>query len=154
MFSPRNFLGLFLTSLLLVSCSPYPRNHGTQPAPNPNTVPDATPVVTPKTPAELKKEADKENARIKANKEAAERRARLREKEAEEKTNNPTVTPPKVTKPEVKKSKFPTALPIPGKPGFVFNPWTNKAVDVRAVPSGYLVRDPGDGNPDHKFRVP
>ena len=46
------------------------------------------------------------------------------------------------------------AVPIPGKEGFVFNPFTNDPVDVRAIPPGTLVRDPNDPNPDHKFRVP
>ncbi len=46
------------------------------------------------------------------------------------------------------------AVPIPGKEGFVFNPFTNDPVDVRAIPSGTLVRDPNDPDPDHKFRVP
>ena len=46
------------------------------------------------------------------------------------------------------------AVPSPGKEGFVFNPFTNDPVDVRAIPSGTLVRDPNDPDPDHKFRVP
>lgn len=51
-------------------------------------------------------------------------------------------------------SKYKTAVAIPGKPGFVFNPWTNLEVDVRGVPPGSLVRDPKDANTDHKFRIP
>jgi len=47
-----------------------------------------------------------------------------------------------------------TAQPVPGKPGWVFNPWTNMAVDVRGIPPGGLVRDPNDSDPDHKFRTP
>lgn len=43
---------------------------------------------------------------------------------------------------------------IPGKDGFVFNPFTNSMVDVRGIPPGTLVRDPNDENPDHFFRVP
>jgi len=46
------------------------------------------------------------------------------------------------------------ALQIPGKEGFVFNPFTNNPVDVRGIPSGTLVRDPQDGDANHKFRVP
>ena len=46
------------------------------------------------------------------------------------------------------------ALQIPGKEGFVFNPFTNNPVDVRGIPSGTLVRDPQDSDPNHKFRVP
>ena len=45
------------------------------------------------------------------------------------------------------------AVPVPGKPGFVFNPFTNAPVDVRGIPPGTLVRDPNDV-PDHHFRVP
>lgn len=50
--------------------------------------------------------------------------------------------------------KIRTAVTIPGKPGFVFNPWTNDVVDVRGLPPGTLARDPQDSNPDHIFRVP
>ena len=52
------------------------------------------------------------------------------------------------------KPNYPYALAIPGKDGFVFNPYTNNPVDVRGIPSGTLVRDPQDPNADHKFRVP
>ena len=104
--------------------------------------------------------AKKEAARIKANKEAAARRALLKKQQAAEANKSrissgsrPDVTLPK--KPVVKtSSRYRTAISIPGKPGFVFNPWTNKAVDVRGIPGGSVVRDPNDGNPDHKFRVP
>ncbi|MFT5905089.1 MAG: hypothetical protein ACI9E1_000679 [Cryomorphaceae bacterium] len=43
---------------------------------------------------------------------------------------------------------------VPGKPGFVFNPFTNGMVDLRGIPAGTKVRDPSDPNPDHIFRVP
>ncbi len=151
MFSLKHLIGLALTSLVFVSCSPYPPVNGPRkPAPNGANVPDATQVEKEKTPEELKQEA----ARIKANKEAAARRAALKKKKEEE--GSDTITPPDVAKkdPVKPKSKYRTAVAIPGKPGFVFNPWTNKAVDVRGVPGGMLVRDPNDGNPDHKFRVP
>lgn len=156
MFSLKQLIGLVLTSLLFVSCAPFPPENGPGGSnPNVKNVPDATKVEKPKTPEELAKEEARRKARIKANKEAAARRAALKKKkEAEEKAK--TVTPPEVAKkdPVKPKSKYRTAVPIPGKPGFVFNPWTNKAVDVRGVPGGMLVRDPNDGNPDHKFRVP
>lgn len=48
----------------------------------------------------------------------------------------------------------PVAEPIPGKPGYVFNPWTKKAVDVRGLASGTLTRDPADPDPSHQFRIP
>jgi hypothetical protein len=52
------------------------------------------------------------------------------------------------------KRDYRTAVAIPGKQGFVFNPFTNNAVDVRAIPAGTLVRDPNDPDAEHKFRVP
>ena len=60
---------------------------------------------------------------------------------------NPASEPPP-------RQDYRVAVPIPGKEGFVFNPFTNDPVDVRAIPSGTLVRDPNDPDPDHKFRVP
>lgn len=56
------------------------------------------------------------------------------------------------TKPD--KPDYRRAIPIPGREGMVFNPFTNNPVDVRGIPSGSLVRDPADPNMDHKFRVP
>jgi len=52
------------------------------------------------------------------------------------------------------KRDYRTAVAIPGKQGFVFNPFTNNPVDVRAIPAGTLVRDPNDPDAEHKFRVP
>ena len=52
------------------------------------------------------------------------------------------------------KKDFPQGIKIPGKDGFVFNPYNNNPVDVRGIPPGTLVRDPQDPDPDHKFRVP
>ncbi len=52
------------------------------------------------------------------------------------------------------KSKYPTAAAVPGKPGFVFNPYTTNIVDVKGIGSGRLCRDPEDPDPNHKFRVP
>lgn len=59
------------------------------------------------------------------------------------------------------------ALPVPGRKGWVYNPYTNRPVDVRGVGSGRLIydeRDPENRNDDgtlkpvaempHKFRVP
>lgn len=59
------------------------------------------------------------------------------------------------------------AMAVPGRKGWVYNPYTNSPVDVRAVASGYLIydeKDPANRNPDgtlmpvsempHKFRVP
>jgi len=47
---------------------------------------------------------------------------------------------------------YPVADPVPGKPGFVFSPDTNQAIDVRGLPSGTLVMDPS--SPRTQFRVP
>lgn len=85
-------------------------------------------------------------AREEARREAARR-------EAAERPKPPTPTP----KPDPVPSKpgHPRAIPIPGKEGYVFNPFTNNPVDVRGIPSGTLVQDPQD--PDrskHSFRVP
>ena len=54
----------------------------------------------------------------------------------------------------VLKKGFKVGRPVPGKAGFVFNPWTNNVVDVRGLPPGTLVRDPVDSDQTHKFRVP
>lgn len=53
---------------------------------------------------------------------------------------------------ETKNTSYPFADPVPNKPGYVFNPYTQKQVDVRGVPSGALVSDPRNAN--HKFYVP
>lgn len=47
-----------------------------------------------------------------------------------------------------------TSVPIEDQQGYIFNPYTYNVVDVRGVPSGALVRDPMDPNPEHKFKVP
>ena len=46
------------------------------------------------------------------------------------------------------------AKPVPGRPGHVFNPYTQNMVDVEGVPSGTKVRDPQDDNEAHTFYVP
>ena len=82
------------------------------------------------------------------------RNARDEARDQEENTNtpggqggeNPDTLPPK--------RDYRVAVPMPGKEGFVFNPFTNRPVDVRGIPPGTLVRAPNDPNTDHKFRVP
>ncbi|MBK1791342.1 hypothetical protein [Persicirhabdus sediminis] len=64
----------------------------------------------------------------------------------------PPVTAPPVN--NTAKPNYPTASPVPGKDGFVFNPYTHNVVDVRGIGSGKLVRDPEDPDTGHKFRVP
>ena len=51
-------------------------------------------------------------------------------------------------------TNYPVAMPIPGKPGYVYNPYNNNPVYVQGIASGKIVRDPQDPNLDHKFRVP
>jgi len=63
-------------------------------------------------------------------------------------TTIPTVPPSNPNKPVT----FPFATPVPGKAGFVFNPYNQKKVDVRGLPSGTLVSDPRNAN--QKFYVP
>lgn len=56
--------------------------------------------------------------------------------------------------PNTGKKNYPTASPVPGKPGFVFNPYTHNIVDVKGIAAGKLCRDPEDPDETHKFRVP
>jgi len=69
-----------------------------------------------------------------------------------------TVTPPTPPAPPTNvstaKKNYPTAAAVPGKDGFVFNPYTHNIVDVKGIASGKLCRDPEDADPTHKFRVP
>jgi len=119
------------------ACAPYP------PHPNQPQGPQAQ-QAPPKTPEQTA--ADEKQRQIDESRRRLEREeARRRQKERE--ANNPT--PPAPTKPS-----YPTATSVPGKEGFVFNPYTQNIVDVKGIASGKLVRDPEDSNPDHKFRVP
>lgn len=168
---------LLAGGLLSVSCTLTEPYQASSPAPNPATGAVAS-ATTPKTAAQLAKEEELRKKRIKANKEAAARRAKLRNKKKssssssnKNKSSSSTTSktsssgssssePKSGTSQPVKRepvkpsSKYPTAKKIPGKDGLVFNPWTNKTVDVRGIASGTLIRDPNDGNPAHKFRVP
>ena len=65
-------------------------------------------------------------------------------------TVDPNVTGGTPTAP----ATYPYATKVPGKQGFVFNPYTKNQVDVRGIPQGTLVRDPYDSDKTHKFRVP
>ena len=53
-----------------------------------------------------------------------------------------------------KEKVHPFGVVLPGKPGYVLNPYTNSIVDVRGLKAGTLVRDPRDPVPDRAFRVP
>lgn len=63
-----------------------------------------------------------------------------------------SITAPSLPQPVV--SSYPVAMPIPGKPGYVYNPYNNNHVYVEGIPSGKTVRDPKDSNTDHVFRLP
>jgi len=51
-------------------------------------------------------------------------------------------------------SATPYAKPVPGRPGFVFNPFTQNMVDVSGIPAETKVRDPQDADETHAFYVP
>ncbi len=48
----------------------------------------------------------------------------------------------------------PFGVVLPGKPGYILNPYTNTIVDVRGLRAGTLVRDPRDPVKNRVFRVP
>ncbi|MEJ6578208.1 MAG: hypothetical protein QNL33_11145 [Akkermansiaceae bacterium] len=155
MISIKQMSGLAAVSLLFASCAPFPPgNGGQQPPIDPKRVPVAPKVLTPAEEANANAAAERKRIRDQKRRDAA--------AAAKTKVNDPTLpnvvdgdtTVPKPPSPTTNKPKYRTAVKIPGKSGFVYNPWTNKAVDVRGIPSGELVRDPQDSNPDHKFRVP
>ena len=161
MISPKHLAGLILGGLLLVSCTPaYPPGH------RPDG-PPMNPAIGPapqnqKTIAQLERELAERKAQEKARKEAQARAAAEAAQGNNPVTNTggsgPTVndtTPPPPVNANNKKTNYRTARSIPGKPGYVFNPWTLEPVDVRGIPSGSLVQDPNDPNKaNHRFRVP
>ena len=128
----KSFL-LPLGAIALVgACAPYP----------PQPVP-AAPAVNP---------GGEQSVTDEQQRQIEESRRRLEEQEArrrEEAANAGQGGLPTQPKP-----KYPTASAVPGKPGFVFNPYTHNIVDVKGIASGKLCRDPEDPDPTHKFRVP
>lgn len=54
-------------------------------------------------------------------------------------------------KPSESKDDYPTATPLPDKPGFVYSPYNNRVVDIRDIPSGTLVADPHFKPSEKKF---
>ena len=138
---------------LFSSCTPFPPE-------DPNTPktpqPDPVPVVEEKkkkTQSEVERQKEESRKRLERKKRDAERRKKEAEKKKEESSNVVEKTDPVVKPPVKPTSKYPTALAIPGRPGEVFNPYTNAPVDVSGVPSGRLVTDPNDAQ-GRKFRVP
>ena len=155
MISIKQISGLVAASLLFVSCAPFPPGNGGPQAPiDPNRVPVAPKVLSPQEEADAKAAAERKRIRDQKRRDAA-AAAKVKGSDPEPPKVGGDTTVPKPPSPtNTNKPKYRTAVRIPGKSGFVYNPWTNKAVDVRGIPSGELVRDPQDSNPDHKFRVP
>lgn len=117
---------------LVGACAPYPPQPYPPYPPQLQVQPDGQPSVT----GEQQRQLD-------------ESRERLRQQQEAERNANDVPTPPKPDKPN-----YPTASAVPGKAGFVFNPYTHNIVDVKGIASGKLCRDPEDSDPTHKFRVP
>ena len=161
MISLKNLAGLLLSGALLVSCTPaFPPGHRPdQPFINPELGPNQP---HQKTIAQLERELAERKAEekrlIKARERSIEATARDRVARDTPPVSNPTTTSdprPPVTKTVKTKKNYPVARKIPGKSGFVYNPYTNEAVDVRGLPSGALAHDPSDPNKSiHKFRLP
>ncbi|MBT8043501.1 MAG: hypothetical protein KJO79_01005 [Verrucomicrobiae bacterium] len=120
------------------ACAPYP------PAPYPQT--------NPAVPGADGQQAltDEQQRQIEENRQRLERQEEARRNAANDSSNGNL--PNGTSKPD--KPKYPTASAVPGKPGFVFNPYTHNIVDVKGIASGKLCRDPEDSDPTHKFRVP
>ena len=130
----KNLIFPLAAVALVGACAPWPpyaTNPPQPPAPGPL---DVQPTLT-----------DEEQRMIQENRERLAREKREREL-AERNGGNPASN--------TSKPKYPTAAPVPGKAGYVFNPYTQGTVDVRGIAPGTLVRDPEDDDPSHKFRVP
>ena len=50
-------------------------------------------------------------------------------------------------------SEIPYAIPVPGRPGYVYSPYTNAPVNVRGVPAGTVITDPNSTNRNQSFRI-
>jgi len=49
---------------------------------------------------------------------------------------------------------IPVASRVAGRPGYVFNPYSQNMVEVKGMKSGTKVRDPEDPDPSHVFVIP
>lgn len=64
-------------------------------------------------------------------------------------------TPEEQEEHEIRQQKnHPFGVVLPGRPGYILNPYTNTIVDVRGLRVGTLVRDPRDPVRNRAFRVP
>jgi hypothetical protein len=77
------------------------------------------------------------------------------EKRVPEALRNGKQDPDPPEKPVESEDGYPTATPVPDKPGFVYSPYNKKVVDIREVPFGTLVADPHfDPSGKKYFRAP
>ncbi|MDG0995100.1 MAG: hypothetical protein P8O22_10245 [Akkermansiaceae bacterium] len=124
----KNLTFLLAAVALMSACAPYPPYGGYR---SPNMIPPGQPAMTDPGQRQLYESRD----------EMTGRNADLNLPRVGDSSNSPV-------------SKYPTAAAVPGKPGFVFNPYTHNIVDVKGIGSGKLVRDPEDNDTTQKFRVP
>ncbi len=137
----RNTLSLGLLGLFFASCGPIivepvrPQSTLPQELPSTQSAPPSTSSTSTQT---VTSQAQKE----------------IREQTSSvmQPTTTSSVTTPTI--PTTPATSYPVALPIPGKPGYVYNPYNNNPVYVQGIPSGKTVRDPKDPNTDHVFRTP
>ncbi len=119
------------------------------------TVAPSVPTPQPKVPTKEEVKTEVSNVTTEKKRQLDAMRERLASENPVESSSIPettsAITPSVKPKPP---AGYPFASPVPGKEGFVFNPYTNNRVDVRDIPRGTLVRDPHDADPNHKFRVP
>jgi hypothetical protein len=74
---------------------------------------------------------------------------RSQPKETADATHQLTLTP------SANRQGHPVAVPMEGKSGYVISPYNGLAIDVRDMPSGTLVQDPGFPAEEKRyFRVP
>ena len=145
----KNMLLPMGLALLVGACSPfYPQPHPNDPATQPQKPNQQT--LTPEQQHLLKKSQSKPQGRGE-NAGLTPSGSTLTPSAA---SGLDTPAPPAPPRNVSTKKNYPTAAPVPGKDGFVFNPYTHNIVDVKGIASGKLCRDPEDTDSGHKFRVP
>ena len=120
------------------ACAPYPPLQNSQQQAQQEQAESNTPQQTV---------GDEEQRQIEESRRRLEREEAKRK--SQESSSNNASLPTKPARPN-----YPTATAVPGKEGFVFNPYTQNIVDVKGIAPGKLVRDPEDADATHKFRVP